>query len=90
MNKNTTSFCNINFPLLHEFYFYYSSLLFCAHKLVEEVEVVYPAKTKHLYNICTMLNQRRIRWAAVVQMLYNFYCVCWDTCKCILDLHVLS
>ena len=30
-----------------------------------------PANTKHLYNICTMLYQRRRRWADVVQMLYK-------------------
>ena len=30
-----------------------------------------PANTKHLYNIWTMLNQRRRRFAVVVQMLYN-------------------
>ena len=28
--------------------------------------------TKYLYNICTMLNQRR-RWADVVQMLYKCF-----------------
>ena len=28
-----------------------------------------PAHTKHLYNMCTMLDQRRRRWADVVQML---------------------
>ena len=28
---------------------------------------------KHLYNICTMLEQRRRRLADVVQMLYNLY-----------------
>ena len=33
----------------------------------------YPANTKHLYNICTMLNQRRRRWADVVQMLYKCF-----------------
>ena len=31
-----------------------------------------PVNTKHLYNICTMLAQRRRRWTDVVQML----------CKC--------
>ena len=31
-----------------------------------------PANTKHLLNICTMLDQRRRRWADVLQML----------CKC--------
>ena len=33
----------------------------------------YPANTKHLYIICTMLGQRRRRWVDVVQM----FCVCW-------------
>ena len=28
---------------------------------------------KHVYNICTMLNQRRRRWADVVQMLYKCF-----------------
>ena len=32
-----------------------------------------PANTKHLYNICTMLDQRRRRWAVVVQMLYKCF-----------------
>ena len=27
--------------------------------------------TKHLYNICTMLGQRRRRWSNIVQMLYK-------------------
>ena len=33
----------------------------------------YPANTKYLYNICTMLDQRRRRWADVVQMLYRCF-----------------
>ena len=28
-----------------------------------------PVNTKHFYGICTMLDQRRRRWADVVQML---------------------
>ena len=32
-----------------------------------------PANTKHLYNICTMLDQRRRRWSDVVQMLYKCF-----------------
>ena len=32
-----------------------------------------PVKTKHLYNICTMLDQRRRRWADVVQMVYKCF-----------------
>ena len=32
---------------------------------------LFPVKTKHLYNICTMLDQRRRRWTDVVQMLYK-------------------
>ena len=31
----------------------------------------FPAKTTHLYNICTMSDQRRRRWADFVQMLYK-------------------
>ena len=31
------------------------------------------ANTKHLYNICTMLAQRRRRWAGIVQMLYKCF-----------------
>ena len=30
-----------------------------------------PANTKHLYKICTMLDQHRRYWAGVVQMLYK-------------------
>ena len=34
------------------------------------------ANTKHLYNICTMLDQRRRRWADVVQNCYtNVFCL---------------
>ena len=33
----------------------------------------YPANIKHLYDICTMLDQRRRRWAHVVQMLYKCF-----------------
>ena len=29
--------------------------------------------TRHLYNICTMLDQRRRRWADVVQLLYKCF-----------------
>ena len=32
-----------------------------------------PSNTKHLHNICTMLAQRRRRWADVVQMLYKCF-----------------
>ena len=32
-----------------------------------------PVNTKHLYNICRMLDQRRRRWADVVQMLYKCF-----------------
>ena len=34
---------------------------------------VVPSKHKHLHNICTMLDQRRRRWADVVQMLYKYF-----------------
>ena len=32
-----------------------------------------PSNTKHLYSIYTILDQRRRRWAGVVQMLYNCF-----------------
>ena len=31
-----------------------------------------PVNTKHLYNICTMLDQRLRRSADVIQILYNY------------------
>ena len=34
---------------------------------------VSPINTKHLYNICTTLDQRRRHWANVVQMLYRCF-----------------
>ena len=37
-----------------------------------------PSKHKKLCNIRTMLDQRRERWADVVQMIYKGY-VFWDT-----------
>ena len=33
----------------------------------------FPVSTENLYNICTMLNQRRRRWADVVQKLYKCF-----------------
>ena len=32
-----------------------------------------PLNTKHLYNMSTMLEQHRRRWADVVQMLYKYF-----------------
>ena len=32
-----------------------------------------PVYTEHLYNICTMLDQCRRRWADVVQMFYECF-----------------
>ena len=39
----------------------------------QSVHTVYPANMKHLNNICTMLEQRRRRWADFVQMLYKCF-----------------
>ena len=33
----------------------------------------YPENTKHVYNICTMLGQRRRRWAGVILMIYKCF-----------------
>ena len=40
----------------------------------------HPSNTKHLHNICTMLNQLRRRWADVVQVLYR--CFLFDGIIC--------
>ena len=37
--------------------------------------------TKHLYNICTMLDQHRRRWADVVQMLYKCFVLATELVK---------
>ena len=44
----------------------------CSIMFYKDVSDVHPnpANTKHLYNICTMLNQCRRRWADVAQMLF--------------------
>ena len=43
---------------------------------------LYPANTKHLYNICTISAQRLRRWFNIAQMLHKFmFRVCW-VCEC--------
>ena len=38
----------------------------------------FPADTKHLYNICTMLDQRLRRWSNIVQInVIQMFCVYW-------------
>ena len=59
-NTVKTVMCFIGVPQKPERRFLYSS------------EWHIPVNVKHLYNICTMLDQRRRRWADIVQML----------CKC--------
>ena len=39
-----------------------------------------PANTKHVYNIYTMLDQRRRRWLDVVQMLYKCFVFAGSAC----------
>ena len=43
----------------------------CTDNLIINISI--PVNTKHLYNICTTLAQRRRRWADVVQMLYKCF-----------------
>ena len=40
--------------------------------IIHEASAI-PENTKHLYNIFTMLDQRRRRWADVVLMLYKCF-----------------
>ena len=37
-----------------------------------------PANRKHLYNNCTMTDQRLRRWSDIVQMLYKYFVFYWD------------
>ena len=50
------------------------------------VKIVHPSKHKTLYTICTMLDQRRRRWADVVQMLYKWR----ETVQCIVLVTFIS
>ena len=46
----------------------------CSHEVCLRCYTVeYSVNTKHLYNICTMLDQGRRNWADVVQMLYKYF-----------------
>ena len=40
----------------------------------------HPVNTKYLYNICTMLDQRRRRWTSVVHMLYESFVFAGQIC----------
>ena len=44
---------------------------------MDEGDGTYPVNTEHLYNICTMLDQRPRRWADVVKMLYKLILTAW-------------
>ena len=64
----------------------YVSIIFCspipgfASMLLRYNCTSIPVNAKHLYNICTVLGQRRRRWADAAQMLYKcfLFSVCWD------------
>ena len=51
----------------------------CTNIVPVDIIVAFPVaystavKAKHLYNICTMSEQRRRRWAVVVKMLYKMF-----------------
>ena len=49
----------------------YVDLLWSMYGIRTWREACTPTNAKQLYNICTMLDQRRRRWAGVVQMLYK-------------------
>ena len=48
--------------------------------------LITPVNTTHLYSICTMMDQRRRRWADCVQMLYK----CFVFAKTLLPVYVVS
>ena len=43
------------------------------HQVLIRMLMCVPANTKHMYNICTMLDQRQGCWADDVQMLYKCF-----------------
>ena len=55
---------------LYYTWLYHVSLLYKSDRLSPRRITV---NTNHLYNICTILGQRRIRWANIVQMLYKCF-----------------
>ena len=49
------------------------------------LSIATPAHIKHLYNICTMVDQSRRRWADVVQdSVIHMFCVCWNIAVCLM------
>ena len=46
---------------------------------LQYVGAINPVNTKHLYSICTMLDQRLRRWSDVVQMLYKCFVFAGNT-----------
>ena len=57
---------SVNFPIWNH---HYLTVKFTCNSGCQ----VYPANTKHLYNICTLLDQRRRRWGDVVKLLYKYF-----------------
>ena len=49
----------------------------CLFTTVNFINKDFPVKTKHLYNINAMLDQRRKCWAGVVHYVIQIFCVCW-------------
>ena len=48
--------------------------MFCVSVVPRRTQdIAVQANTNHLYNMCTMLDQRRRRWADVVEMLYKCF-----------------
>ena len=44
----------------------------CALTMCVPITTIHSGNTKHLYNICTMLDQRRRSWADVLEMVNKF------------------
>ena len=59
-----------------ECFTFHSSYLYSSYScylLFVTCYIFYPAKTKFLHNICTILGQRWRRWTDVVLMLYKYF-----------------
>ena len=59
------------------YYYYYHNQDIKTRRSPDVLSSRTPVNTKHLYDICTMLDQRRRCWAYVVQMSYK-WCVFAD------------
>ena len=84
MSSHTLSLCYLNYKArtfyvtdwLHNDFLFVTNIL----KISQDTfnQSAQPANTKHLYNICTMLEHLIRRWSNIVQMLYKCFVFAWQ------------